>query len=210
MGAPVVTISATFGAGGSVIAPAVADKLGLPFLDRMVSADLAEAVTRSGESLSEAESRATPHNRFFAYLAHAAPIGATVVPPVETPDDAQTVRERAEDGIAELREARGGVVLGRAGAVVLKGQPATYHVRLDGPPARRIERAAALEGVDVEEARHHLEVTDRARKAYVKRLYRADAADPALYHLVIDTTVLPIDAAVRLVVDAVTSSGLVG
>jgi hypothetical protein len=34
--APVVTLSASFGAGGSVIGPRVAEELGLPFLDRAI------------------------------------------------------------------------------------------------------------------------------------------------------------------------------
>lgn len=207
--APVITISATFGAGGSVIAPAIASRLGLPFLDRMVSADLAEAAKRSTESLSEAESRATPHNRFFAYLAHAAPVGTVIPPPVDAFDDDQTLRSRAEAGIAELRRGVGGVVLGRAAAVILAGAPATYHVRLDGPVERRVAAAAAIEHIEVGDAERRRELTDRARTAYVRRLYRVDPTDLALYHLVIDTTVLPTDAAVDLVVRAVGAAGVV-
>ena len=40
----------------------------------------------------------------------------------------------------------GAVILGRAGAVILREHPEALHVRLDGPPARRIERAMELEG----------------------------------------------------------------
>ena len=40
---PVITVSATYGAGGSVIAPRLASQLGLPFVDRLISADLSAA-----------------------------------------------------------------------------------------------------------------------------------------------------------------------
>jgi cytidylate kinase len=45
-------------------------------------------------------------------------------------------------------------------------------------------------------------VADKARTAYVRRLYRADPADPALYHLVIDSTAMPLDAVTELIVAA--------
>jgi cytidylate kinase len=44
--------------------------------------------------------------------------------------------------------------------------------------------------------------TDRARARYLTRLYGRDAHDPALYHLVVDSTVLPVEACVRMLVDA--------
>ncbi len=45
----VVTISASFGSGGSIVGPAVAEKLGLPFLDRA----LPVAVSRTVDSTLE-------------------------------------------------------------------------------------------------------------------------------------------------------------
>jgi len=199
--APVVTISATYGAGGSVIAPRVAETLGLPLLNRLVSPGLAHAAPPL-ERLSEGEEKATPHHRFFAYLAHAAPFGPTVSAPVTTADDDQMLRARAESGIAQLRRSTGGVILGRAGAVVLGDRPRAFHVRLDGPRDRRLAAATNIEGVSVEQAAIALNETDRARVAYVKRLYRTDPADPRLYHLIIDPTVLPFDVVVDLITTA--------
>lgn len=198
---PVVTISASYGAGGSVVAPAVAERLGLPFLNRLVSPELAHQAGPF-ERLTEAEEQATPQNRFFAYLAHAAPFGPTVPAPITAGDDDQLIRSRAESGIAGLRRAGGGVILGRAAAVVLAGRPLAYHVRLDGPRKRREQAATRIEGVTPEQAAATLVETDRARTAYVKRLYRADPTDPKLYHLLIDSTVLPLDAVADLIVAA--------
>jgi hypothetical protein len=39
-----VTVAATYGAGGSVIAPAVAKRLGLPFIDRVIPVAVAEEI----------------------------------------------------------------------------------------------------------------------------------------------------------------------
>jgi cytidylate kinase len=94
------------------------------------------------------------------------------------------------------------VILGRAGAIVLRDVPAALHVRLTGPEERRIAQGMALEGVDRETAERHVEETDRARAAYVRHFYRCDARDAALYHLVIDSTAIPLDACADLVVEA--------
>ena len=59
-------------------------------------------------------------------------------------------------------------------------------MRLGGGDRAAVERA--------------LDETDRAREAYVRHFYRADARDPALYHLTIDSTALPLDAVVELIV----------
>jgi cytidylate kinase len=51
-------------------------------------------------------------------------------------------------------------------------------------------------------AQRHLEASDSARSRYVRRLYRRDPADVSLYHLVLDSTVLPVDVCVELVARA--------
>ena len=51
---PLVTVSATYGTGGSVIAPRLADALGVPFLDRLISADMSDAAARRRGAEGEA------------------------------------------------------------------------------------------------------------------------------------------------------------
>ncbi|MDQ1397927.1 MAG: hypothetical protein QOG64_3186, partial [Acidimicrobiaceae bacterium] len=41
----VVTISAPYGAGGSIIGPAVAKRLGVPFIDRAIPASVAASLS---------------------------------------------------------------------------------------------------------------------------------------------------------------------
>ena len=67
-------------------------------------------------------------------------------------------------------------------------------------------QGAAIEGISEAEARRHLDAADRARDAYVRRLYRTDPADPRHYHLVIDSTALPLDAVTELILRALSRS----
>ena len=96
----------------------------------------------------------------------------------------------------------GAVILGRAGAVVLRDRPGALHVRLAGPREARIEQGMLLESVDRATAERHADETDRARETYVRHFYRVDARDPALYHLVIDSTAIPLGACADLVAEA--------
>jgi cytidylate kinase len=96
----------------------------------------------------------------------------------------------------------GGVLLGRAGAVVLRGHPGALHVRLTGPQDARVRQAAQVLSLDDKEARHRLGTTDRARETYVRHFYRTDPTDCALYHLVIDSTALSLDTCIDLIIAA--------
>jgi hypothetical protein len=186
--ARLLTVSASYGAGGSIIAPALAKRLHLPFADRLIPAKDVPAPDAGVERLTEAERRQHARKSFLARLAHVT--GGLGLPVPAAEDLADPVRERVSESIDRLVAGGGAVILGRAAAVVLAGHPRAYHVRLDGPSDRRVARATAIEKIDQATARARLEETDRARTLYVERLYGRDPADPGLYHLVLDSTVL--------------------
>lgn len=193
-----ITLSATYGSGGSVVAPILAERLGVPCLHRLTtSGGRFIEPTVAGERLSAGEAKATPAHHLLASLSHALPAGPTQSPPPPRIHH-QLVRREAEAAIHRLAAGGAGVILGQAAAVVL-GKECGYHVRLDGPVERRIARGAAIEGIAPDEAAAHQRAADRARTAYVRRLYGVDPASPSLYHLVIDSTVMPIEAVVELI-----------
>jgi Cytidylate kinase-like family len=198
---PLVTLSASYGAGGSQVGPVLADRLGVEFLDRAIPARVAERLAVSLDSaLAHDESLGDAIGRFassFAMLPELA--GALVQAGVPGGEDychhtEEIIREHADHGA---------VVLGRAGAIVLRDVPGAVHVRLDGPVERRVEQAMARQGIDRAEAERLRRDADRAREAYVRHFYGADARDPGLYHLVIDSTRLPVDVVVEVIATAV-------
>jgi cytidylate kinase len=200
-----VTISATYGAGGSVIAPRLAERLALPFVDRFISVDVAHEVAASRESLHDEERTTTPTSRLLLYLARLPSVLGTPIPDLEDLDREERLRRDTEAMLDKLASTTGGVVLGRAAVIVLAERPNVLHVRLHGTPERRLRRAAGIEGIDEATARQRQAETDRARAAYVRRLYGRDAADISLYHVVLDSTLLSIDACVDTVAAAATA-----
>jgi cytidylate kinase len=199
-----VTVSASYGAGGSVVAPALAERLGVPFLQRATTSEGGiDGPEPCAERLVPDEESLTPVHRLLASFTHAMPAGPTQSPPSVQHQD-QDLRRHCEADIRRLAAAGAGVILGRGAAVVL-GKDRGFHVRLDGPPGPREVQGAAIEGVSQEDARRHLNTADRARTAYVRRLYRADPADPRHYHLMIDSTAIPLDTVVEMILRALSS-----
>jgi cytidylate kinase len=204
---PGITISAGYGAGGSMIAPAVAKQLGLPLLDRAISSHVAAQLRVSVQEAEGAVIKRSGAGRFLAILAPLAGgvlgAGTDCAPPEAIPpaDDAGIFREQAED-IMRQALTTGAVILGRAGGAAFRDEPGVLRVRLFGPDEARIVQAARIEDVDADTARQRLPEVDRARAQYVRRLYGFDIDDPDLYHLQIDSTALPLDACVDLIAAA--------
>lgn len=199
--ASVVTVSATYGAGGSVIAPKLAERLGLPFYDRLIHDAGGQAAGAIVERLTQAERDQAPPAGIVASLANLTSVLGLPVSGADS-DPRRQLRRQVEASVNEIMAGTGGVILGRAAAVVLAGRPGAFHVRLTGPTERRLARAMAIEAVPEAEARTRQADTDKAWSKFVMRLFDKDPADAGLYHLVLDATVFPIDAVVEMVADA--------
>ena len=128
----IVTVSAPYGCGGAEIAPAVAERLGLPFHDRAIPAQVAG---RLGVPVEEAEANdETVVGGLWRLVASLGtmpdPVGGVL--PTSTLPDARAYREQTERVLAEIATGAGGVVLGRAAALVLRDRSDALHVRLTG------------------------------------------------------------------------------
>jgi cytidylate kinase len=197
-----ITLSAPYGAGGSYVGPEVARRCGVPFVDRAIPASVAARLAVPlAEAVAHDESIGISLARMTVWLSH---VGQAFGAPAALPEEAQegAYRRATEEAIREHAAGAGAVVLGRAGALVLRNHPRALHVRLDGPVDARIRQAMEVGGVDLETAERNVTENDRAREAYVQHFYRVDPRDAALYHLVIDSTAIPLDACVAMIVEA--------
>ena len=204
----IVTVSAAYGAAGAEVAPAVAEALGLAFHDRAIPAQVAG---RLGVTVEEAEANDETVVRGLWRLVATLgtmpdPVGGVL--PTSTLPDARAYREQTERVLTEIANGAGGVVLGRAGAMVLRDRPDALHVRLDGPAELRLDAAVARSGRERDEVRRDMDANDRAREAYVRHFYRCDPGEAAHYHLVIDSTAFSVDTVVEMVVAAARGRGI--
>lgn len=199
-----VTIAATYGAGGSVIAPAVAKRLGLPFVERAIPVAVAERIREPLEAaLADDEDHTTALGRLLDGILGSS--GLFVGVP-ESPEALGAVPDiaKTEEALRRLADDGGAVILGRAGVFVLKDRPNVLHVRLDGNPEARCHAAMARLGIDYATAARTRQSTDRARRAYVRHFYpRAGTwEDPRHYHVILDSTAISIDGCIEIIVRA--------
>ena len=193
---PVVTISAAYGTGGSRIGPAVAERLNCHFVDRAIPVEVAARLDVDVDEARAHDGRAS--GGLVGMLARMPNLSGVVLPEVENP----LFQRETERLIHEAADYGKVVVLGRAGAMVLRDHPGALHVRLDGSEDARLRQAMEIEDVDRREAAKRMKEADAARAAYVRQFYNCDARSPRHYHLVLDTPALGIDTSVELIVAA--------
>jgi len=206
---PVVTLSATFGAGGSEIGPAVADALGLPFVDRAIPTRVAEKL---GVSLADAQANdetvSTGFTRLVSSMALVPDLAAGAGPIVYNPvPDERIFREQTEKVLHDIAAGTGGVILGRAAALVLADVPGALHVRLDAPAMARLERIQGEHGTTRQQAERLIRDNDEARDSYVRHFYRCSPTEARHYHLIIDSVRLPQQTVISLIADAARAMG---
>jgi cytidylate kinase len=196
-----VTIAATFGSGGSVIGPAVAKKLALPFVDRAIPLALAAKIHEPlVAALADDAEETSPAGRLLnSALGHTGLFAG--VPRTFEELGVSPAVTKTEDTIRQTVSAGGAVILGRAGVFVLKGVPSVLHVRLDGPVEARRRAAMQHEGLDYQTASRMQQTSDYARRAYISHFYPREGAweDPRHYHLLLDSTAISLDTCVEVI-----------
>jgi cytidylate kinase len=202
----VVAISASYGAGGSEIGPALAQRLGVEFVDRLIPVAVAQRLDVPLDDAAAYDEQAPAPNWLERLLRGFTNTDASVPAPV-APDTftSHDFRRAAEEVILRLAQTGRGVILGRGAVIVLRDWPQVLRVRLDGPRERRIEQALAMGDNDWSEAEAALRRLDRTQAEYASQLYGVEITDPALYHLMIDSTAITRDACVDLIARATQS-----
>jgi Cytidylate kinase-like family len=197
-----VAVSAAYGAAGSHIAPALAQRLGVPFVDRGIPMAVADRLDVSvEEALAQEEgSGGGLLERLLSGFR-----GADTGAPTPLPGEMVTAEDfhRASREVLLAQAATGaGVILGRGAVAALREDPRVLRVRLTGPVQSRIEQALRLGAPDRATAERALRQLDRAHADYLRQFYDVDIDDPSLYHLMIDATAFPVEVVAELVAGA--------
>ena len=196
----VVTLSASYGAGGSQVGPRLADRLGVAFLDRVIPTAVAERLAVPlDDALAHDDAVRGVLERLLMRFAPAAQAFSGAAAPTEIVDERSflratedVIRERCADGV---RRDPGARRRGRAA----RQAPAPCTCASTARPSAGWPRRWSSRASTARRAERHMRETDRAREAYVQQFYGVDARDAALYHLVIDSTALALDACVELI-----------
>jgi cytidylate kinase len=110
---------------------------------------------------------------------------------------------RASDTVVRTAANAGAVIVGWGSEFHLAGDPGVVRVRVDADVDRRVERLSSSEHLEVRAARRRVRRDDRARRDSVRLHYDCDLRDARHYDLVVDTSGVALDAAVRSIVEFV-------
>jgi len=190
---PVVTLFESYGSGASYIGPRVAQALGVPFHEQAFSSQQIEnaAERREDEGVL---------SRFFGSVgsSYAGLEGPSVA--MAQRDDYELVLENTR--IVQEQANQGGVITGRNSALILANWPGALHVKLDGPLAQRIERAARDAGIDIQRAAKRQKREDEVRADMSLQFYHWDPRDTDRYDLVVNTGTMDVETCVDIIVAA--------
>jgi len=199
-----VCISYATGAGGEDVGRLVADQLGFLYVDDEIVARAAAKAGVGPDEVADAERRRSLIIRALDALAQGGgetwTIGAVGMPPAGTGglgryDLLALIREAIEQAAA-----RGNVVIvAHAASHVVAPSPEALRVLVTASPEKRATRLAELEGIDVDEARSKIKDADAGRRDYLKSFHGVDQEAPTQYDIVLNTDVLPIEEAARVV-----------
>jgi cytidylate kinase len=215
----VITISREYGSRGEQIAQQVAKEFGYSYFDKKILADVACAANATEEQIrcyDEKDEHGLRRflRRFFmprypssVQWLHYAPelyLEWSLDSAEEAPAlDADKVTSLFREIIESLWKRGNVVIVGRGSQRILDDKPGTFHVRVMASINDRVEAVIASEGLIYPKALKRIKTIDKQRGCYLKHYYRANWADAALYNLVLNTSFMSVEQAVRTTITAV-------
>lgn len=113
-----------------------------------------------------------------------------------------TVVQHTSETILHLAEMGHVIMIGRGATVITAKLPNVLHVRLVAPLEKRVEHAQEFYKMSRKAALEFIAREDGGRRRYLKKYFNARIDDPLLYHLTINTGLVPYDDAARMIADA--------
>jgi cytidylate kinase len=110
---------------------------------------------------------------------------------------------KTAETILRLTELGHVIIIGRGANVVTGKCDDVLHVRLVASLKHRIEYIEKNRHCSRENALEFIEREDRGRRRYLKEYFEKDIEDPLLYHMVLNTEKLGVDATAEVIAESV-------
>jgi hypothetical protein len=191
-----------FGGGGPEVAERVATSLGWNLLDHALLKEIAERANVAEEVAAKYDQHVDPwFNRLVKSLWRGGfERGAAAV--AEGVMDCEGMLEFTRTAMHEAADLGHCVIMGRGGQCILRDRKDAFHVFLYAPVEYRAHHLQTTEGGDHAHAKALAERVDKERIGYIRRYFGENWFEPALYNLMLESSI-GIDAASAVVVSAV-------
>lgn len=189
-GISVITVSREPGSGGRIVAEGIAERLGFDLFHREIIQEMAESADISTRILETLDEKAlSVLEEWISDLVNEGHLW---------PDQYLKHLMKVIGAIGKHGRA---VIVGRGATFVLPRKQ-RFSIRVVAPLEVRVENVAGNFGVSVEDARRRVLRTESDRRAFTRKYFHVDIADPINYDLVINTGRLSINAATEAALSA--------
>ena len=192
-----VTISHQLGSGGAYLGEKLADRLGIPFLDRDILKEVARQLNLAEADLEDREERLSSFWQNFTRVTILSdPAFALVVQPY-IPSDSDLFQLECTT-IQRIAENRSAVFLGRCGYYVLRDHPRHVSILVTAEQPARTNRLQELYKLSEAKALDLIKINDQERANYIRTLAKQNWLDARHYDLCVNTSAVGWDCAVDL------------
>lgn len=192
-----VTIGHELGSGGAQVGRLLAKKLGVPFVDRQILHETAQALVVPEEELATREERRDSFWQTFSRMELlSSPEAASACG--YYPSDRELF-EMESRYIVRIAGESSAVILGRGGRFLLRDHPRHFSVFVHARPEDRAARIRELYRLEEKEARRIMEKNDRERRSYAETFTHENWIDARGYDLCVNTSTVPPEEAVELI-----------
>ncbi len=215
----VLTVSREYGSRGEEITQKVASELGYSYFDKDILAGVARIANTTEDEIRQYDekdehglhtflkklfvARPLVVAEFPYYYPPTIPLDLSIEPVENEPRlDPESVTAFFHQVVEELWRRDNVVIVGRGSQKILASRPRTFHVRFVATIQDRCKQIMAADSLTHVEAAKKILAIDKGRANYLKQHRDADWTDATLYHLVINTSLIPVNQAVKIITQA--------
>ena len=182
----VITIEREYGAGGSVIAAKLAERLGWKLYDQELTADIARIAQVDREVVARCDEQVDPLLYRLAKVFWRGSYERMLPLPEDRVFDTDSMVALAQQLIEDAANRGRCVIVGRGSPYILRNRKDRFSVFLYAPRELKIQRAVAQK-MSEQEATELVDTIDLERATFVKRYFGKDWPCRDLYHLMLNT-----------------------
>jgi cytidylate kinase len=187
----IITVSRSYGSGGSQFARQLAEKLGYRYVDEAFIRQIEQNVENCSPLLSSMEDEVDPG--FLGKL-------------VELMTNRIFYKTALSLCLCELADAEDVVVVGAGAHLVFADYPSVISLQLVRNRSDRVRSVAHERSLGVDDALELVEDKDKEKAKWIKNYFDKELFDPLQFHLVINFSLIPPEKALTLIAPFATTS----
>lgn len=192
-----VTISHQLGSGGAYLGKKLAERLGIPFLDRDILKEVARQLNMEESELENREERLSTFWQNFSRLAILSDPYMSLAKQWYVPSD-DSLFEMECSTIRRIADQSPAIFLGRCGWYVLRNHMRNVSILVTAGRPARIQRLRELYELSEAEAGDLIKANDQEREDYVRTFTKQNWLDARHYDLCVNTSAVGWDNTVDL------------